>query len=179
MEMRADDAFWGALRVMAFSDDLIRAAVRTGEYSDEAAQQYLASVLMKRRDAVGRAYLPAINPIVSPKLDAAGTLTFENAAVARGFAQPPSQYRAEWFWFDNATGESTRIGETQATSATIPAPPGLSAGTSNLLRIDIAAESAEHASWRQPIRTHFRKTSSGWQLVGLERLPQAKQESRR
>jgi hypothetical protein len=179
MEMRADDAFWAALRVMAFSDDLIRAAVRTGEYSDEAAQQYLASVLMKRRDAVGRAYLPAINPIVSPELDAAGTLTFENAAVVRGFAKPPAQYRAEWFWFDNATGESTRIGETQASSASIPAPPGVSSGTANFLRIDIAAESPEHPSWRQPIRTHFRRTSSGWQLVGLDRLPQTKKESRR
>ncbi len=30
IEMRADDAFWAARRVMAFSDDLIRAAVHTG-----------------------------------------------------------------------------------------------------------------------------------------------------
>jgi hypothetical protein len=177
MEMRADDAFWAAMRVMAFDDDLIRAAVRTGEYSDEAAQQYLASVLMKRRDAIGRAYLPAVNPIVSPKLDQKGTLTFENAAVARGVAQPPSRYRAEWFWFDNATGESTRIGETQASSTAIAPVPGISGGTQRFLRVDIAADSAEHPTWRQPIRTHFRATSSGWQLVGLERLPSSPVQS--
>src|SRR5262249_12935633 len=72
IEMRADDAFWAARRVMAFSDELIRAAVHTGQYSDAAAEQHMASVIIKRRDAVGRAYLPAINPIVAPRLDSAG-----------------------------------------------------------------------------------------------------------
>ena len=33
-EMRDDDAFWAARRVMAFSDELIRAVVKTGEFSD-------------------------------------------------------------------------------------------------------------------------------------------------
>src|SRR5215218_1536180 len=68
MEMRADDAFWAARRVMAFSDELIRAAVRAGRLSDPAAEQHLAAVLIKRRDAIGRAYLPSINPIVNPRL---------------------------------------------------------------------------------------------------------------
>ena len=86
LELRGDDAFWAARRVMAFSDDLIRAAVRTGQYRDPAAELHLASVLIKRRDAIGRAYLTAINPIVEPRLDAAGTLIFENAATSAGFA---------------------------------------------------------------------------------------------
>jgi hypothetical protein len=34
MEMRDDDAFWAARRVAAFTDELIRAAVHTGEFSD-------------------------------------------------------------------------------------------------------------------------------------------------
>ena len=70
MELRADDAFWAARRVMAFSDDLIRAAVHTGQFSDPAAEQYLGDVLIKRRDTIGRTYLTAINPIVNPRLDA-------------------------------------------------------------------------------------------------------------
>ena len=36
MEMRDDDAFWAARRVLAFSDEMIRAAVHTGEFSDSA-----------------------------------------------------------------------------------------------------------------------------------------------
>ena len=34
IELRADDAFWAARRVMAFTDELIRAAVHTGQFSD-------------------------------------------------------------------------------------------------------------------------------------------------
>ena len=70
--MRDDDAFWAARRVMAFSDALIRAVVKTGQFSDPQAEQYLGDVLIKRRDKIGRAYLPKINPIVDPALDACG-----------------------------------------------------------------------------------------------------------
>jgi hypothetical protein len=173
MELRADDAFWAARRVMAFTDDLIRAAVHTGQYSDAEAENYLATVLMKRRDVIGRTYLTAINPIVNPKLDGAGTLTFENAAVVAGFAQPPSQYRAVWSRFDNATGTTTSIGTTESASSSISAPRDLPIAADSFVQVEISAESAEHASWRVPIQTHFRRTASGWTLVGLTRLPAA------
>jgi hypothetical protein len=170
MEMRDDDAFWAARRVMAFSDDLIRAAVRTGEYSDPAAEAYLVNVLIKRRDAIGRTYLPAINPIVDPRLDG-GTLTFGNAAVSAGFAAAPARYLAVWSRFDNATGEKQRIAETESATTSMPAPPGLPAGDGGFIAVDISAESADHPSWREPIHVYFRRAAAGWTLVGLERLP--------
>src|SRR3954463_2071776 len=61
MELRPDDAFWAARLVMAFRDDRLRAAVHRGEHPDLAAERPLAAVLIKRRDGIGRAYLPAIN----------------------------------------------------------------------------------------------------------------------
>ena len=173
MEMRADDAFWAARRVMAFTDDLIRAAVHTGQYSNAEAEGYLATVLMKRRDVIGRTYLTAINPIVNPKLDESGTLTFENAAVAAGFAQAPTQYRAVWSRFDNATGATTPIGNTQGAGTSMSGPRDLPTAANSFVQVDISAESAEHASWREPIQTHFRRMASGWKLVGLTRLPAA------
>jgi hypothetical protein len=177
VEMRADDAFWGAQRVMAFSDDLIRAAVHTGQYSDPEAEAYLVSVLIKRRDAIGRAYLPAINPVVNPRLDDAGALTFENAAVTADVAKPPAGYRAVWSRFDNATGTTTPIGETQSTGVSMSAPGEVKGIANGFVQIDISADSADHPSWRQPVRTHFRRTSGGWKLVGLQRLPAAASES--
>ncbi len=40
---RADDNFWAARRVMAFSDDMIRAIASTGQYHDEAAAAVAAA----------------------------------------------------------------------------------------------------------------------------------------
>jgi hypothetical protein len=171
IEMRADDAFWAARRVMAFTDDLIRAAAHTGQFSDPAAEAHLVSVLIKRRDAIGRAYLPAINPVVNPRLGAGDVLTFENAAVAAGFAEPPSAYRAAWSRFDNATGATTPISETRSSTTTLPAPRDLPGALNSFIEVDIRAEASDHPSWQEPIRTHFRREPSGWKMVGLERLP--------
>jgi hypothetical protein len=172
LELRADDAFWAARKLMAFTDDLIRAAVHAGQFTDPAAEQHLASVLMKRRDKIGSTYLPAVNPIVDPRLDAGGYLTFGNAAVSAGFAQAPAAYRATWSTLDNATGETTRIGETESTTTSMNAPPNLPASAGSYIEVAIAAADQAHPSWHEPVRTYFRRTASGWTLVGLERLPQ-------
>ena len=124
-EMRDDDAFWAARRVMAFSDALIRAIVKTGEFSDPAAEKHLADVLIKRRDKIGRAYLTRINPIVDPALDASGVLTFGNAAVQYGLATAPRGYTAAWHAFDNATGASKPLGQTTGGAGRIQAAVGL------------------------------------------------------
>jgi hypothetical protein len=170
MELRDDDAFWAARRVMAFTDDLIRAAVHTGEFSDPAAERHLAAVLIKRRDAIGRAYLPEINPVVDPRLDESGRLTFRNAAVDARVARAPAGYRAAWARFDNATGATRAIGDTSSATTDMPPPPALMpTAAGSFVEIDIAADSDEYASWRQPVRTFFRRTTDGWKLVGLER----------
>jgi hypothetical protein len=171
VELRADDAFWAARRVMAFTDELIRAAVHTGQYADHAAERHLGDVLIKRRQAIGRTYLTAVNPIVDPRLDAGGELAFGNAAVDLGFAQAPARYLASWFQFDNTTGETRPLGNTESPMARMRPPPGLlSLPSGSFVEIDIEADSPGHPSWRQPVRTFFRRTDAGWKLVGLERL---------
>jgi hypothetical protein len=173
LELRDDDAFWATRRVAAFTDELIRAAVHTGEYSDPAAEKYLADVLIKRRDTITSTYLPAVNPIVAPRLDANGRLTFENAAVAAGVASSPAAYRASWFRFDNATGETQALSETQSPTTTIDAPSGVPTASGSFVAVDISADSEAHPAWRRPIRTYFRRGGEGWALVGLERLPES------
>jgi hypothetical protein len=170
LECRADDEFWAARLVMAFGDELIRAAVHTGGYSDSAAEHHLGSVLIKRRDAVGRTYLTAINPVISPRLDDTGTLTFDNAAVTAGFAAPPRGYRATWSRFDNATGDATPIGQTDSAQTSMRAPQELPAETGAFVQVEISADHADHPSWRDPVRAHFRRLASGWKLVGFQRM---------
>ena len=172
VEMRDDDAFWAARRVLAFTDELIRAVVHTGEFSDPVAEKYLADVLIKRRDKIARVYLTAVNPIVSPRLDTNNRLTFDNAAVAAGVVSGPVSYRASWALFDNATGEARPLSETQSTTTTIEAPSGLPTVAGSFIEVNISAESSTYQTWKQPIRTHFRRQADGWKLVGLERLPE-------
>ena len=173
VEMRDDDAFWAARRVVAFTDDMIRTAVHTGEFSDPEAEKYLGDVLIKRRNKIASVYLPAANPIVSPALDGAGRLTFENAAVAANVAPAPARYRASWLQFDNATGQTRPIADTESDTAAMQAPAGLPTAPGSFIEVRLSAESQQHPSWREPIRTHFRRDGSGWKLVGLERTPAA------
>ena len=88
IEMRDDDAFWAARRVAAFSDEMIRAIVHTGEFSDPAAEKAIGDIMIKRRNKILRTYLPAVNPIVTPRLEN-NRLSFENAAVAADVAKAP------------------------------------------------------------------------------------------
>lgn len=170
VELRDDDAFWAARRVMAFSDALIRAAVTTGQFSDPEAERHLADVLIKRRDKIGRAYLTRLVPIVDPALDGSGALSFANAAVDHRLADAPASYQAVWSAFDNATGQSRPIGTTTSVRSPIPAPAGLPASTGAYLEVAITADHARFASWKQPVRVYFRREASGWKLVGLERM---------
>ena len=171
MELRDDDAFWAARRVAAFTDDLIRAAVHTGQFSDPAAEKYLVDVLIKRRDKIKSVYLTAVNPVVDPRLDSSGRLTFDNAAVSAGVANGPATYRASWLYLDNATGATKPIAETQSSTTTLDAPSGVPTTPGSFIEVDIAVDAQGYPQWREPVRTFFRREYGGWKLVGLERLP--------
>ena len=166
----AEDLFWAATKVMAVSDGMIAEAVKSGQYSDETAAQYLTDTLIKRRNAIGQAYLPAIIPVLRPMLDATGVLRFQNAAVNNGFAQAPPSYRTVWSLFDNATGETTTpLGarEGPATEVRAPAPLPTSSGT--LIRIELSAANRLHSAWATAALLYFRRGPASWVLVGLER----------
>jgi hypothetical protein len=173
MELRDDDAFWAARRVAAFSDDLIRAAVHSGQFSNPDAEKYLGDVLIKRRDTIARTYLTAINPVVDPRLDANGRLTFGNAAFAARAADASATYVASWSRFDNATAKTTPIAETRSSTTTMDAPGALPTEPGSFVEVDIATVSTAHPQWRQPVRSYFRRDGEAWKLVGLEREPEA------
>jgi hypothetical protein len=169
METRDDDAFWAARRVAAFSEPLIRAVVHTGEFSDPAAEKYLGDVLLERRKTIVRVYMTAINPIVSPRLEGE-TLTFDNAAVQQDVARVPSAYHATWMRFDNATGETRLLTTIDSRTTTVAAPADLPTTPGAIVAIDLSAD-GEYPAWKRPIRAYFRRRGTGWQLVGLDRLP--------
>jgi hypothetical protein len=169
LRARSDDKFWAAQRLAALTTEMIRAAVRTGEFGDSAAEDFLVRALAERRDAIGRAYLTAINPISEPALDAAGTLTFKNPAVDADFARRPHGYRAVWSRFDNTTHEAQVLGQTSAPTAELRAPGGLPRSEGAFVKVDVSAFGSTHPAWATPASAYFRLGQSGWKLVGFER----------
>ena len=170
---RDDDTFWAARRVTAFSDEMLRAVVTAGGFSDPAAERHLADVLIARRDRIGAAYLPRINPLVDFTLGADGVLTFANAAADAGVADAPGGYRAAWAEYDNRSGESRALGDgSRSSSARLETPGPLPSRPGAFVRIEVSAVDPPRAAWTRPVHVYFKRTADGWTLVGLERLPE-------
>jgi len=167
LRARADDRFWAARRLAAMSDDLIAAAVRAGRFGDEEGESILFTTLAARRDAILRAYLPAVNPIVDPAIEG-GRLRFRNAAVDARVANAPASYKAAWQRFDNATGDVSPLQETTAGGTELPAPNTLPSSDGVYIRVDVSADGGPDA-WAEPVQLYFRRAGGGWKLVGLYR----------
>ena len=170
LRARADDDFWAARRAMAVSDELIRAMVKTGQYSDPKAEEHLGTVLIKRRNKIGQAYLSRVNPLVRFSLTPSDVLTFENAAVKAGVAKAPSSYVATWFEFNNSNASTHALGETKSSSEQITAPSGLPSNVGSFVQAEVKCLGGPNPSWERPVRVTFRRLERGWKLVGLERM---------
>jgi hypothetical protein len=171
LRAREDDLFWAARRVMAFSDEMIREIAKAGKYSDPAAANHLAAVLIKRRDKIGKVYFTRINPLVDFALAPSGQLTLQNPAVHYGFAKEPGTYFAAWSSFDNNTGAVRAIAETKGTGLRLAVPQGLPGRIGAYVLVQVRAAETPHQTWTKPVNVYFRRTEAGWKLVGVERMP--------
>lgn len=85
------DAYWGATIVTSFTDADIDTIVHTGGFTDPRAERYVADALKVRRDKIGRHYFSLVNPLerfaVTDTASGEQALTFENLALAQGYAQ--------------------------------------------------------------------------------------------
>ncbi|HET9957964.1 MAG TPA: hypothetical protein VFQ61_25880 [Polyangiaceae bacterium] len=83
MRMTEADGAWMARILARFTDPLVAAAVRAGQY-EPAAERYLTQVLIARRDAILRRYLSRLSPIGDVSLSGStlcGTDLARNAGV--------------------------------------------------------------------------------------------------
>lgn len=165
--MRPDDTFWAATKVAAITDDMIRAAVAEGKFGDAESAEFLAKAIIDRRLRILQTFLPKVNPIVDPALDAQGRLTFRNAATDAAVADRAPGYRALWYTFDNASDRSTLVATTEETQSPMlmPAMP-----SSDYIKVDLMAIGGPEA-WSKPVSAYFRRSSGNWILVGFERQP--------
>jgi hypothetical protein len=167
-----EDAYWAAKIVMSFTDDEIRAIVRTGQISYEEAEDYLIRCILERRDKVGRYWLNQVNSTDNFRIDAAaGKLHFEDVAVRYRVAEPPMAYRAQWLLYDNKRDQKTRLGPAAdyATSP-IPIPPEVLNGPEgSYFSLQIRRLVKQNPKIPKAVHVYFRQDGGRLKLVGLER----------
>jgi hypothetical protein len=129
-----EDAFWAAKQVTAFTDDDIRSIVRTGQYTDQFAEEWMVRCLVQRRDKIARAFFNRVMPLDKFSVRD-GRLRFEDLAAKHLGAE--ADYSVQWFTFDNATGKKTAIPD--ATDLRVPTATGA------WLAAEIRSTRGEHA----------------------------------
>ncbi len=93
------DRLWAARKIAAFTDDEIYAIVSTGEYTSQAAADWVSRCLIERRNKILRAFLTG-----TAALD--GFEVREGRLEYRSLASlVPGDLNIEWSVFDNRTGE--------------------------------------------------------------------------
>ena len=165
---RADDLFWAARRIMAVPDEAIRAVVGSAGYSEAGAANYLADIIIARRDKIGLRWLTAVNPVTDFALDRTGQLTFTNIAVDTRRAVAPQGYEIVWATFDNATGQRTPVGPPVSVTSPLAQAPA-AALTADFVEVAVHTRHPAYPDWRRPVVVHFRRQAGGWSVVGIRR----------
>ncbi|MCI0723867.1 MAG: hypothetical protein L0338_33660 [Acidobacteria bacterium] len=169
-----EDAFWAAKLVMAFTDDQLRAIVKTGQLSDARAEAYLTDTLIKRRNKVGNFWLNQVNPLDQIRVEDSD-LVFDNAAVRllKGTAEAES-YQVQWHRFDNRKETQEPAGaKLTARDKRLAIPSaafeGAADGNAHYALAEITTHSVHHPKWARPLRVYLRKKGMEVSVVGIER----------
>ena len=164
--MLPEDALWAARIVAAFSDDIVRALVRTGEFRDPEAERHLADTLLRRRDKVVAHYLHQTNPIVGFGVRGSGgeaALEFVNLVEQVGLARS-SSYEYEWLAFDNDGGQLRSLGApARAGASSLPLPRERPAYLMARIRT-----LGQEPRWRKAVDVYIRNAPTA-AVVGIER----------
>ncbi len=148
------DAFWAARQVLAFSDEQIRALVKTGGYTDPRAEAWVAECLIRRRDKIGKAFLNQVLPLDFFAVRD-GKLRFVDVSAQYNLGDN-GPFTIRWAEFENQTGATRDL--TAASGEAVP--------TSNAAYL-CATITGRDA--RRTMKAYLRNQSGNWQVVGLER----------
>ena len=154
-----DDDYWAARQIVAFSDDDIRAIVKTAEYSDPGTAEWVAKCLMERRDKIGRHFLDQVLPLENFRVES-GQLRFDDLAVLRDYS-PAREYKLQWFEFRNSQNEMIPL-EGQRSPQVPERANSAAVGSYYAARIS-GPESGK------TLTVYLRKETGGFKAAGIDR----------
>jgi hypothetical protein len=155
-----DDEFWAAKQVMAFSDDQVRAAVKTGQLSDPAAEEYLVSCLIRRRDKIGKAFFAKVLPLDGFSVRD-GELVFKDLAKQHRMGET-GPLKVSWSHFDNETEKKTPLAA--ETAFAIPKE-----ALNNPETAYYAADLSRGGETKRTITVYVRTHRGNAEVVGIDR----------
>jgi len=154
-----DDDYWAAKQVMAFTDEDIRAIVKTAQYSDPEAGEWIVRCLIERRNKIGRYAFDLVLPLDNFRLEG-NELKYDDLAVHYGFRQA-RDYSVKWSEFNNQTEEHQSIFSEGAWEIPDRAR-GAEAGSYYAAEIS-AGETGK------TVTVYVRKEKEGYQIAGIDR----------
>ena len=157
-----DDEFWAAKKVMAFTDEQIREAVKLANYTPtpkrkvQSPEKLIGDYLINRRDIIGRTYFAKVLPLDEFRIED-GTLRFTDLERKYGFVES-RRYNVSWSIFDNE--KETHQPIPSATTFELPtqtAQPGYYAAKI------VADDEAK------TVTVYIRRSSNRLEIVGIDR----------
>jgi hypothetical protein len=155
-----DDEFWAAKQVMAFTDDDIRAVVKTGQISEPAAEEYLVNCLIQRRDKIGRTFFAKVLPLDFFAVQN-GELVFEDLAKKHGMGAT-GPLKVSWSGFDNETEQKTLLAGQGGFAIPLNETPSSDP-------VYYAADISREADTRRTVTVYLRIQRGQPEVVGIER----------
>jgi hypothetical protein len=163
--MDPEDAFWAAKQIAAFTDDEIRAIVKTGEFSDPRAADWIADCLIQRRDKIAASWFGRVLPLDKFRVTD-NTLAFDNLTAKQGTSSPDS-YQVQWAGYDNSTGAVTKL--TVSAGAKLP----LTDNSTSYLAATITCGNSADGTCINPLTVYLRRSGASFEVVGVDRKSDA------
>jgi hypothetical protein len=161
--MLPEDAFWATRIVSRFSEEMVRALVETGGYSNPETVGYLTQTLIQRRDKIVAHYFAQLNPLDGFRLTD-GRLEFDNLGEAFSLGEVEA-YEYEWFVFDNDSEQASSLnvkGEVRSRRLTIPER------SAEFLMLRLRTRCERQPLWSKSVDIYLRM-AGGASVVGIER----------
>ncbi len=165
--MTERDAAWMTRILARFTDDHVRALVRSGDLRDATLESELTRILIGRRDKLLRRYLGKLSPLANPRVSD-GELCVDDVGVSAHVASNKRRYQATAYVGDGLASQALKASRKQTSvCAPLPSVPGASDSAPEYLIVDLSAVDT-HTLY--PTRVHLYQTGpAAYRVVGLER----------
>lgn len=154
-----DDTYWAAKKVMAFTDEDLRAIVGLAEFSNPEAAEWLITCLIKRRDRVGDVYFRRVLPLDNFRVEN-GALKFEHLGRKYGLFEAPG-IRFRWSTFDNASEAHTPIA---GAGDSAELPEAVRTGADGYYAVELTGDDPQ-----KTVTVYLRKTTGAYEVAGIDR----------